>query len=46
MFLWFGNIFKGEYLFYYIFIFGWLKGMKDGDWKSVKISERFVMGGF
>lgn len=44
MFLWFGNIFKGEYLFYYIF--GWLKGMKDGDWKSVKISERFVMGGF
>lgn len=25
--------------------FGWLKGMKDGDRKSVKISERFATGG-
>lgn len=25
--------------------FGWLKGMKNGDRKSVKISERFATGG-
>lgn len=39
------EIFSRESTRFYTSTFGWLKGMKDGDRKSVKISERFATGG-